>query len=81
MLSTTTDWPRRPEIFSPINRDAMSGLPPGAVGTMMRIDRCGQFTSCPHAGAAASVAAAPASICRRVTDIDASAYVQNTLRY
>jgi hypothetical protein len=72
MLSTTTDCPSRPEIFSPSRRDAMSGLPPGEVGTTMRIGRCGQFASCPSAGPAASIAAAPASICRRVTDIRAS---------
>src|SRR4051812_27517982 len=43
----------------------MSGLSPGDVGTIMRIDRCG--ASCPRAGAAAragtavSVAASPAA--------------------
>jgi len=31
MLSTTTDCPSRAVIFSPINREAISGLPPGAV--------------------------------------------------
>lgn len=34
-FSTTTGWPTLCESFSPITRAAMSGAPPGGMGTMM----------------------------------------------
>ena len=62
MLSTTTDWPSRGVIFSPSSREAMSGLPPGAVGMMMRIGRDGQFASCARADDDSSAAAVPPAV-------------------
>src|SRR6266851_4711720 len=43
-LSTITGWPSRSVSLLPSVRDTMSGLPPGAVGMMMRSGRVG------HAG-------------------------------
>jgi hypothetical protein len=53
-----------------MSREAMSGLPPGAVGMMMRSGRCGQL-SCARAGIAAKAAVFARKL-RRVTNIRAS---------
>src|SRR5262245_65379561 len=59
-LSTTTGWPNRSVSLLPSVRATRSGLPPAAVGMMMRSGRTGQV------GAAAGATAASAAPCKSV---------------
>ena len=68
-LSTITGWPNRSVSLLPSIRATVSGLPPGAVGMMIRSGRAGQFPVCAMARAAAPKAATPSSNVLRVSDI------------
>ena len=72
MLSTITGWPKRSVSLLPSVRATMSGLPPGAVGMMIRNGRTGQLPVCAVAGGAIARAAAPYSKVLRVDAILAS---------
>src|SRR4029453_6859128 len=67
-LSTTTGWPKRSVSLLPSVRATRSGLPPAAVGMMMRSGRTGQAPVWAAAGETAAMAAAYSSVLR-VNDI------------
>src|SRR6185295_19853922 len=69
-LSTTTGWPYRSVSLAPICRAIRSGLPPAAVGMMMRRGRDGQAGVCAEEReGSASAAAPPATNVLRVCNI------------
>src|SRR5262245_53781150 len=65
-LSTTTGWPRRSLSLAPSVRDTRSGLPPAAVGMMIRNGRDGQAGACASDAPDPASAAPPASTNLRV---------------
>src|SRR5262245_55787374 len=67
-LSTTTGWPKRSVSLLPMVRATRSGLPPAAVGMMIRSGRAGQVPVWAAAGETAA-SAAPYRNVLRVSDI------------